>query len=133
MGDVMSEMGPLVNAMRYYRKARELSPDDPEPPLMEANALLGEGDSRHALPIARCALRLALARKPRDVVQVEMAFDVLAGSLLAEKRYEAARRLLVQGIRVTGSDILGCLLGRIHEGKGADRVAGARRKGSGGR
>jgi tetratricopeptide (TPR) repeat protein len=110
-----SEEG-LRRALDYYLRARRVCPSDPDSYGSEARALGDVGQAELAEQPARKAWRLTLDDPSADDFDLEVACIELRDILVAQKKWEAASRVLEAGlIRVPGSDWLRRVLELTHK------------------
>jgi len=113
MGNILSDLGRLKDALIRFDRALAIEPMNPEGHELKANALLGEGCLKEAERCARSALKLAIKLGPDEYPALDLIYDILVNSLIEQKRFRSAEKVALEGIRVTKSDILRCHLDRI--------------------
>ncbi len=105
LGDIESENGSLKKALKLYDKAIRLKPNDPDAYDSKANTLLGEGNAKRAIPVARKALELVGKRKLKST-QLELIYDTLISSLFEAGKCNEAFSLLKKAYKKTHFSLL---------------------------
>lgn len=105
-GDVLSETESYKKALKYYDLAIKLEKHNPDPYFRKANTLIGEGKYLEAEKLSYTALKIFRNNKCDDSSLLELILDGLANSLIMQKKFKEAKKILNQGIKQTKSDIL---------------------------